>query len=113
VANHAVGAFLRWRILAEADKRYLGPKLRDLYPMGAMNLDQLSAFAIAEDHERQERAWSEVPPFNRLQFAISRHRWGSPKGLRINARDRAAIKGSPSSRSRQIEDSELVMVDVP
>ena len=25
------------------------------------NLDQLSAFAITEDHERQERVWSGCP----------------------------------------------------
>ena len=46
------------------------PKLRALYRKGDINLDQLSAFAITEDHERQERVWKELPPFNRSRHAI-------------------------------------------
>jgi hypothetical protein len=37
-----------------------------------MTLDQLSAFAITEDHERQERMWHELPPFNCSRPAILR-----------------------------------------
>jgi ParB family chromosome partitioning protein len=48
----------------------VSPKLRALYRKGDMNLDQLSAFAITEDHERQERVWKELPPFNRSRHAI-------------------------------------------
>jgi ParB family chromosome partitioning protein len=50
----------------------VSPKLRALYREGEMNLDQLSAFAITEDHERQERVWSELPTFNRSREAILR-----------------------------------------
>ncbi len=50
----------------------VSPKLRALYRNGDMNLDQLSAFAITEDHERQERVWSELPPFNRSRNSILR-----------------------------------------
>jgi ParB family chromosome partitioning protein len=50
----------------------VSPKLRALYRKGEMNLDQLSAFAITEDHERQERVWSELPRFNRSREAILR-----------------------------------------
>jgi ParB family chromosome partitioning protein len=50
----------------------VSPKLRDLYRKSEMNLDQLSAFAITEDHERQERVWRELPPFNRSREAILR-----------------------------------------
>jgi ParB family transcriptional regulator, chromosome partitioning protein len=50
----------------------VSPKLRALYRKGEMNLDQLSAFAITDDHERQERAWSESPTFNRSREAILR-----------------------------------------
>ena len=50
----------------------VSPKLMALYRKGEMNLDQLSAFAITEDHERQERVWSELPPFNRSREAILR-----------------------------------------
>jgi len=50
----------------------VSPKLRTLYRKGDMNLDQLSAFAITEDHERQERVWSELPKFNRSRESILR-----------------------------------------
>jgi ParB family chromosome partitioning protein len=48
----------------------VSPKLMALYRKGEMNLDQLSAFAITEDHERQERVWKELAPFNRSRHAI-------------------------------------------
>jgi ParB family chromosome partitioning protein len=48
----------------------VSPKLRALYRKGDMNLDQLSAFAITEDHERQERVWRELPTFNRRRESI-------------------------------------------
>jgi ParB family chromosome partitioning protein len=48
----------------------VSPKLRALYRKGDMNLDQLSAFAITEDHERQERVWKELPTFNRRRESI-------------------------------------------
>jgi ParB family chromosome partitioning protein len=50
----------------------VSPTLRALYRKGDLNLDQLSAFAITEDHERQERVWSELPRFNRSREAILR-----------------------------------------
>ena len=48
----------------------VSPKLRALYRKGEMNLDQLSAFAITDDHERQERVWAELPPFQRRRESI-------------------------------------------
>jgi ParB family chromosome partitioning protein len=48
----------------------VSPKLRALYRKSDMNLDQLSAFAITEDHERQERVWRELPTFNRRRETI-------------------------------------------
>jgi ParB family chromosome partitioning protein len=48
----------------------VSPKLRDLYRKGEMALHQLSAFAITEDHERQERVWAELPRFNRDRESI-------------------------------------------
>jgi ParB family chromosome partitioning protein len=50
----------------------VSPKLRALYRKGDMNLDQLSAFAITEDHERQERVWKELPTFGRSRENILR-----------------------------------------
>jgi ParB family chromosome partitioning protein len=48
----------------------VSPKLRTLYRKGEMNLDQLSAFAITDDHERQERVWGDLPPFQRRRESI-------------------------------------------
>jgi ParB family transcriptional regulator, chromosome partitioning protein len=48
----------------------VSPKLRALYRKGEMNLDQLSAFAITEGHERQERVWSALPTFNHSRESI-------------------------------------------
>ncbi len=50
----------------------VSPKLMALYRKGEMNLDQLSAFAITEDHERQERVWRELPTFQRSREGILR-----------------------------------------
>ena len=50
----------------------VSPKLMMLYRKGEMNLDQLSAFAITEDHERQERVWSELPSYQRSREGILR-----------------------------------------
>jgi ParB family transcriptional regulator, chromosome partitioning protein len=50
----------------------VSPKLMKLYRHGKICLDQLSAFTITEDHERQERVWSELPSFNRSREAIMR-----------------------------------------
>jgi ParB family chromosome partitioning protein len=50
----------------------VSPKLMTLYRKGAMSLEQLSAFAITEDHARQERVWTELPRFNRGRDAILR-----------------------------------------
>lgn len=50
----------------------VSPKLIALYRRAEMNLDQLSAFAITEDHEKQERVWRELPRFQRSREAILR-----------------------------------------
>lgn len=48
----------------------VSPKLMKLYRSGELNLDQLTAFAITDDHKKQERVWSELPPFNYDREAI-------------------------------------------
>jgi ParB family transcriptional regulator, chromosome partitioning protein len=50
----------------------VSPKLMKLYRNSDMNLDQLSAFAITEDHERQERVWKELPVHHRSREGILR-----------------------------------------
>lgn len=48
----------------------VSPKLMKLYRGGELNLDQLMAFAITDDHKKQERVWAELPSFNRDREAI-------------------------------------------
>ena len=48
----------------------VSPKLMALYRKGEMNLSQFSAFAITEDHARQEQVWKELPHFNSSREAI-------------------------------------------
>jgi HAMP domain-containing protein len=48
------------------------PKLIALYRKGGIALDQLSAFAITEDHGKQERVWHELSRHNRSREAILR-----------------------------------------
>lgn len=50
----------------------VSPKLMALYRKDEMSLDQLSAFAITEDHEKQERVWKELPSYHRSRDAILR-----------------------------------------
>jgi ParB family chromosome partitioning protein len=67
-------------------------KLMALYRKGEVNLDQLSAFAITEDHERQERVWSELPTFNRSREGILRAL--SEGQVRSDDRRRAVFVGA-------------------
>jgi ParB family chromosome partitioning protein len=39
----------------------VSPRLMELYREGDMNLDQLMAFTVSDDHEAQEAAWFEQP----------------------------------------------------
>ena len=48
----------------------VSPKLMKAYRNGDMTLDQLSAFAITDDHAKQERVWLALPVFNRTRDAI-------------------------------------------
>ena len=50
----------------------VSPRLLDLYRADEMNLDQLMAFAVSDDHAAQEAAWFEQPDFNHTPAAIRR-----------------------------------------
>jgi ParB family chromosome partitioning protein len=50
----------------------ISPKLIQAYRDEELNLDQLTAFAITDDHARQEQVWSELTPFGRSRDAILR-----------------------------------------
>jgi ParB family transcriptional regulator, chromosome partitioning protein len=43
----------------------VSPKLMKLYKDGAMNLEQLMAFTVSDDHAAQERTWNDLPEWNR------------------------------------------------
>jgi ParB family transcriptional regulator, chromosome partitioning protein len=48
----------------------VSPKLIQVYRDGKMSLEELTAFTITDDHAKQERIWTELPPFNRSRRAI-------------------------------------------
>lgn len=64
----------------------VSPKLMALYRDGGLTLDQLMAFAVSEDHERQEQVYDQLS-FNRSTSAIRR----AMTEAKVPASDRRAI----------------------
>ena len=50
----------------------VSPKLLALYRQDGINLDQLMALALSDDHEAQERAWFDAQPWDRTPVALRR-----------------------------------------
>ena len=50
----------------------IAPTLMQAYRDEELTLEELTAFAITDDHARQEQVWSELPPYNRSRDAILR-----------------------------------------
>jgi len=50
----------------------LSPKLLALYRRDGINLDQLMALALSDDHEAQEHAWFDAQPWDRTPPALRR-----------------------------------------
>ncbi len=48
----------------------VSPALLQLYRNEEMNLEQLSAFTISDDHEEQVRVWESLPSWNRNAYTI-------------------------------------------
>ncbi|WP_296022518.1 ParB/RepB/Spo0J family partition protein [uncultured Agrobacterium sp.] len=48
----------------------VAPALLQLYRNEEMNLEQLSAFTISDDHEEQVRVWESLPSWNRNSYTI-------------------------------------------
>ena len=48
------------------------PKLLALYRQDDINLDQLMALALSDDHEAQERTWFDAQPWDRTPAALGR-----------------------------------------
>jgi ParB family chromosome partitioning protein len=51
----------------------VSPKLMKLYKDGDMNLEQLMAFTVSDDHAAQEIAWAELAEWNRRPQTIRAH----------------------------------------
>ena len=50
----------------------VSPSLLNAYRSEEMNLDQLMAFTVSDDHAAQEKVWAELPEWNRLPSTIRR-----------------------------------------
>src|SRR5438876_167736 len=50
----------------------VAPSLLDAYRRDEIDLDQLMALAIADDHAAQEKVWTELPTWNRHPSTIRR-----------------------------------------
>ncbi|MET4031007.1 MULTISPECIES: hypothetical protein [unclassified Bradyrhizobium] len=48
----------------------ISPKLMQAYRDEELTLEEPTAFAITDDHARQEQVWNELPPYNRSRDAI-------------------------------------------
>jgi ParB family chromosome partitioning protein len=64
----------------------VSPRLIKIYRAGNMDLDQLMAFAISDDHAAQEAAWFKQPAWNRDPASVRR----VLTGAHIEASDRRA-----------------------
>lgn len=65
----------------------VSPRLMQTYRDGEMTLDQLMAFTVSEDHQRQEGLWESLPTYERHPQNIRRHLTRD----RVSATDRRAI----------------------
>lgn len=48
----------------------VSPKLLELHREGKMTFEQLSAFTVCDDHERQEQVWDNLPQWDRQAYRI-------------------------------------------
>ncbi|MGV1793613.1 ParB/RepB/Spo0J family partition protein [Rhizobium sp. A37_96] len=48
----------------------VSPKLLEVYREGKMTFEQLSAFTVSDDHERQEQVWDNLPHWDRQVHRI-------------------------------------------
>jgi ParB family chromosome partitioning protein len=65
----------------------VSPKLMAVYREDGLTLDQLMAFAVSEDHERQEQVFDQLHPQGRLPHTIRR----AMTELKVAASDRRAV----------------------
>lgn len=65
----------------------VSPKLMALYREGDLNLEQLSAFTITDDHDKQERVWNRLLGYNNDRHAILR----ALSSGQVSSEDRRAV----------------------
>jgi ParB family chromosome partitioning protein len=96
----------------------VSPKLMAIYREGGLVLDQLMAFAVSEDHERQSEVYERLGPYNRTASVIRRAMTES----KVSATDRRAMfigteayaeAGGPILRDLFTEDRGGWLEDVP
>jgi ParB family chromosome partitioning protein len=51
----------------------VSPKLMEAYRQGKLDLDQLMAFAVSDDHAAQEQVWASLPHWNNSADTIRSH----------------------------------------
>ena len=68
-ARFGVAESVVWKRLALAR---VSPKLLAEYRGGKMDLEQLQAFTVCDDHKQQERVWKDLPTFNQSASYIRR-----------------------------------------
>jgi len=57
---------------AAIEARHVSPRLMKVYRAGNMDLDQLMAFTVSDDHRAQEAAWFKQPEWNRDPASVRR-----------------------------------------
>ncbi len=96
----------------------VSPKLMAIYREGGLVLDQLMAFVVSEDHERQLEVYERLGPYNRTASVIRRAMTDS----KVSATDRRALfigteayaeAGGPILRDLFTEDRGGWLEDVP
>jgi hypothetical protein len=93
----------RFGVTPAAVKQHLklgavSPKLVQAYRYEELSLDELTAFAITDDHTRQERVWSELPHYNRSRDAIRR----ALSDGHVSSDDRARFSSEPKPIRRRV-----------
>lgn len=78
----------------------VSPKLHEIYAEDGMTLDQLMAFSVSDDHDRQERVWemlahsiNKSPAYIRARLTESTVRASDPRALFVGVEDYVAAGG--------------------
>lgn len=96
----------------------VSPKLLKIYGAGEMTLEQLQAFAVIDDHERQEVHWQQVrhSPYGsdpaRIRSELTRTEVGKQDG-RVQFVGLEAYESAGGQLRRDLFSDEIFVLDVP